>query len=123
MDAGIPMNFLPIATTCLVVKTNDPENNSEEIDLDPCADEETPNQKQPQYQGSVCVMVTTNNIQSANNSSATKVLNSISFGIMSPKSYLACIDAASRASMAVTAFMRLVIEQKCTRESMTLWNN
>lgn len=54
MDAGIPMNFLPIATTCLVVKTNDPENNSEEIDLDPCADEETPNQKQPQYQGSVC---------------------------------------------------------------------
>jgi ribonuclease PH len=42
---------------------------------------------------------------------------------MSLESLLKCLEAASRASPAVVAFLRLAVEQKVTRQSQTLFSS
>lgn len=105
MDAGISMRSIPVSTTLLVKHSG----ISSELRLDPTAEEEI---------GTDCaatIFVTDN----ANYG----VVSCLTSGIISQDSYLSCIEASSRASKAVIAFMRLAIEQKVTREVQTLWSS
>ena len=105
MDAGVQMNSLPIATTCLVPTNGD---SSAEIRFDPTAEEES----SEEYSA----------IVSATDSVREGVIASITFGSFQLDSFLACVEGASRASKAVVAFMRIAMEQKVTREAKTLWS-
>lgn len=128
LDAGIQMTSIPIATTCLLdwntaaSVTNDNDNDddlksssSQLLKLDPVAEEELSDNC------SVIVLVT-DSVQSQQKED-DGIISSITLGTFTPDSYLSCITAASKASQAVLAFMRLAIEQKCIRESQTLWSN
>lgn len=115
MDAGIMMRSLPIATTCVI-------SNNSIIKLDPTADEELED-------GSASVvLVTESNINAAapmiKDGGNANLIGSTTFGLCTtPEKFLACVEAASRASSAVVAFMRLALEQKLERESVTLWSD
>mmetsp|Transcript_12802 Transcript_12802/g.19385 ORF Transcript_12802/g.19385 Transcript_12802/m.19385 type:complete len:253 (+) Transcript_12802:143-901(+) len=113
MDAGLMMRSLPIATTCVI-------SNNSIIKLDPTADEELED-------GSASVvLVTESNINAAppKDGANANLIGSTTFGLCTtPEKFLACVEAASRASSAVVAFMRLVLEQKLERESVTLWSD
>ena len=105
MDAGIEMNSLPIGTTCLV-KTN--ADGVNDMKFDPCADDES----SKDYS---VIVIATDSVREG-------VIASMTLGDFQLNSYLSCIEAASRASKAVQAFMRIAIEQKVTREAKTLWS-
>eukprot|EP00560_Eucampia_antarctica_P006068 CAMPEP_0197824876 /NCGR_PEP_ID=MMETSP1437-20131217/2079_1 /TAXON_ID=49252 ORGANISM="Eucampia antarctica, Strain CCMP1452" /NCGR_SAMPLE_ID=MMETSP1437 /ASSEMBLY_ACC=CAM_ASM_001096 /LENGTH=274 /DNA_ID=CAMNT_0043424679 /DNA_START=3 /DNA_END=827 /DNA_ORIENTATION=- len=138
LDTGIiAMKSMPIASTILLLPSHPPNNNtndnnnnnnSQSLCLDPVAEEES------SAESSAVVLVTTTNNNNNNNNndnnnnnkqqSNTNVVASMTFGPLSSlESYLACIEAASRTSQAVVAFIRLAMEQKVTREAQTLWSN
>lgn len=114
MDAGIMMRSLPIATTCVI-------SDNSIIKLDPTADEETED-------GSASVVLVTESnvtVTSSNKGGGNaNLVGSTTFGLCTtPEKFLACVEAASRASSAVVAFMRLAMEQKLQREAVTLWSD
>mmetsp|Transcript_4991 Transcript_4991/g.6449 ORF Transcript_4991/g.6449 Transcript_4991/m.6449 type:complete len:245 (+) Transcript_4991:225-959(+) len=106
MDAGIEMKSVPIGTTCLV-KSNG-SDNYDEIIFDPSAKNESSEDH------SVIILAT--------DSVREGVIASMNFGNFQLNNFLACVEGSSRASKAVLAFMRIVIEQKVTREAKTLWS-
>jgi ribonuclease PH len=106
LDAGIHMNSLPIGTTCLVPINGDLVT---EIRFDPTAEEES------SEEFSVIVLST--------DSVRDGVIASITFGSFQLDSFLACIERSKRAGKAITTFMRIVMEQKSTREAKTLWSS
>lgn len=97
MDAGISMKRLPLATTISI-------SQEEELLLDPIQEEEQ----------TTMTLITSN-------SEPDRLLGSTGMGKLSLDRLLACQEAASRASPAVLAFLRLAVEQKVTRQSKTLW--
>lgn len=99
MDAGISMNFLPTAVTCHV-------SSNGGFRLDPTAQEETTD--------GVLVLVF----------ASQSLLGSYTVAPcrQSTQTFLDCCQEAVRAVPAVQAFWRLVMEQKATRESQTLWS-
>jgi exosome complex component RRP46 len=105
LDAGIQMKSLPIATTCLV-PTNG--SSSEEIKLDPTAEEES-------SEDYSAIIMSTDSVREG-------VIATITSGSFHLDSFLSCVEGSSRASKAVVAFMRIAIEQKVTREAKTLWS-
>lgn len=116
MDAGIEMTLLPTAVTCLVVTNdNDHGNGSHDpldasgfsIRLDPSADEE-------QTSGGTVVLITSDDKLLACHTSHLEA---------SIEAVLQCCTVAFRARPAITAFWRMVVEQKATRESQTLWSS
>ena len=106
MDAGIHLTSLPIATTCLI--TYIPDAKSELIKLDPTNEEE-------QLEDASIIVLVTDSVQKDG------VIASTVHGCLKTQTYLACIEAASRASAAVIGFIRIAIEQKLNREHATLW--
>jgi ribonuclease PH len=116
MDAGVRMNQIPIGTTCLV----NCSDSSENILFDPTAEEES----NDEY--AAIILATTDKDDDDNedyNSSAARVISSLTFGQFQLESFLACIESSERASKAMLAFMRVVQEQKVVRESKTLWSS
>lgn len=102
MDAGIVMKFLPLAITCLL-------STDGSIQLDPSASEE-------RTDGAATIVIISD--------SQDKILGCHSTGLShSMDTILQCCAVAERASSALTAFWRLVIEQKATREAKTLWSS
>jgi exosome complex component RRP46 len=99
MDAGICMKRLPLATTISLTKDGD-------ILLDPTLEEE-------QTQTSVTLVSSSTN--------PDLVLASAGSGRLTFDRLLAVQEAASRTNPAVLAFLRLAIEQKVERQSLTLW--
>jgi exosome complex component RRP46 len=111
MDGCIEMKLLPTAVTCRIMKNT---NEDGYIQLDPNAEEE-------QEADAVIVVVLPNHATAdrcfmlgcfttaSMNQSVDKILN--------------CCRTAARAVPAVQAFLRLVVEQKVTRESQTLWSS
>lgn len=97
MDAGIDMVSLPVATTCVV--------DDGPVRLDPTRDEE-------KSAGTIVIASET----------PGKVLGCHTNGIQTDMTkILQCCRVAEKAVPAVTAFWRLAIEQRTTRESQTLW--
>ena len=105
IDAGVEMNSLPIGTTCLV-KVN--ADDADDLKLDPCADDES-------NQDYSVIILATDNVREG-------VIATSTLGSFQLSSFLSCVEAASRASKAVLAFIRIAIEQKVTREAKTLWS-
>ena len=105
LDAGIQMKSLPIATTCLVPTNGD---SSTEIRFDPTAEEESSDEY-------AAIVLATDSVKEG-------VIASITFGSLQLDSFLSSVEGASRASKAVVAFMRIVMEQKVNREAKTLWS-
>jgi ribonuclease PH len=108
MDAGVDLLYLPVATTCLVSSQGiivlDPTQSEEEEDKDT----------------SIIVLVT--DPRNGNQKHDT-VLGTYTVGPgTSLDQLLPCIQIATKASTAITTFLRLAIEQKVTRESKTLWS-
>ena len=103
LDAGIQMNSLPVATTCLV-----PTNGSSvvEIKFDPTSEEES-------SEDYSAIIVSTDSVKEG-------VIATVTSGSFHLDSFLSCVEVASRASKAVVAFMRIATEQKVTREAQTL---
>lgn len=106
MDAGIQMKSLSIATTCLVPINGDIINNP--IRFDPTAEEES----MDDYS---VIVVATDTVKEG-------IVTSMTFGSFQLDSFLACMEGALRASKAVSAFMRIAMEQKIKREARTLWS-
>jgi exosome complex component RRP46 len=104
LDAGIAMLSLPVATTCLL-------SNSSPLRLDPTAEEEENDE------ASVIILVNDSIKRDELLGCQTKGAS------MSLESLLKCLEAASRASPAVVAFLRLAVEQKVTRQSQTLFSS
>ena len=102
MDAGICMKRLPLATTISLSQADEEEL----LLLDPNREEE---QRQPSL-----TLVTSN-------AEPDRLLGAMGDGKFSLERLLACQEAASRASPAVLAFLRLAVEQKVMRQSKTLW--
>ena len=109
LDAGIQMNSLPIATTCMVPRNVNGNRISQDIKFDPTLEEEA----NEEYSA---VILSTDSVRDG-------VIASITSGTFQLDSYLSCVEGASRASKAVVAFMRIAIEQKVTREAKTLWSS
>ena len=105
MDAGICMKRLPLATT-ISMRSQDQDEDDELLLLDPNREEE---QRQP------TLTLITSNVE------PDLVLGTMGDGKISLEQILACQEAASRASPAVLAFLRLAVEQKVMRQSKTLW--
>jgi len=104
MDAGIVMKTLPVGVTCLLAA-------DETIQLDPSAQEE-----QAEGAGVIVLVSESNNLD--------MILGCHTQGIQNTMDkILQCSSVAERAAPAVTAFWRLAIEQKVTRESKTLWSS
>ena len=114
MDAGVDLISLPVATTCLVGKSDHggaKNKKSSSILLDPITSEE-------QEEGSSVVVL----VNESHN--PDKILGSHTVGTtLSIDQLLTCLQVASKASPAVIAFWRLAIEQKVARESETLWQS
>lgn len=105
LDAGIQMNQLPVATAFCF--GDDGGNNGDSaIRLDPTEEEE---------KGMSCSLTLVNS-----NTAPDRLLGSYG-GKASLEKLLECQEAASRASPAVVAFLRLAIEQKVTRQSQTVF--
>ena len=115
LDAGIHMKSMPIATTCLLNWNIDQveDDLTYTIHLDPIADEEV--------MDNVSVIVLVTETKNSKKDEDDGIISSVTLGSMTPESFLSCISAANKASQAVLAFIRLAIEQKCVRESKTLW--
>lgn len=107
LDAGIQMKSIPIATTCLLDWSAETKNC---LKLDPVASEEL-------HEDSSVVVLVTDSVHGEKG-----IISSVTTGPSNPDMFLSCISASAKASKAVVAFMRLAIEQKCHRESQTLWN-
>jgi len=128
MDTGnVPMKLLPTAVTCLCRRPTSgsaSEGGSTSIQLDPTAEQER--------SGEMCVVLAVGPAAadgSAGNKNGDKMLvlasHTYSYGSSSALSlerFLECCELAYRASPAITAFWRLVVDQKATRESQTLWS-
>jgi ribonuclease PH len=111
LDAGIDLLYVPVATTCLV-DSNSPYSS---IVLDPTSTEE-----EEDKDTSVVVLV---NDPSTDHDGHDKVLGTYTIGPgISLDELLSCVQIANKASPAVTAFVRLAMEQKIIRESKTLWS-
>ena len=117
MDAGIQMKQLPIATTFLVLPTEQVDNLDPLISilLDPTADEEI------QENCGTVIIVTGWNGEDGRDILSTYTNNFAAAGVL-PKHYLTCIEVSSKASATTVNFMRMVIKQKVERESHTLWS-
>lgn len=124
LDAGVVMRSLPVGTTCLVGPFFRRENNSDadrndgsadSLRLDPTSEEEELIQTTDDSGYAVVVLVT-------DSTQPNGVVTAVTFGSLTLESFLSCVEAASRASQAVVAFMRLAVEQKVTREAQTLWS-
>jgi exosome complex component RRP46 len=116
MDAGVELLYLPVATTCLVHDTLDPQSASSSsssnsaIYLDPSGAEEE--------EGNTSILVLVNETTQPD-----KILGSHTIGHGLPlDKMLACVQVAAKACPAILAFWRLAVEQKVTRESQTLWS-
>eukprot|EP00566_Odontella_aurita_P017073 CAMPEP_0113578052 /NCGR_PEP_ID=MMETSP0015_2-20120614/29243_1 /TAXON_ID=2838 /ORGANISM="Odontella" /LENGTH=269 /DNA_ID=CAMNT_0000481767 /DNA_START=14 /DNA_END=826 /DNA_ORIENTATION=- /assembly_acc=CAM_ASM_000160 len=109
LDAGIEMNGVPAATTCLVLRSGG-GGGDDDLRLDPTSEEEGA------AEAAVSVVVT-------DNVNEGQVLTTITFGNLKVASLLSCVEGATRAGKAVVAFMRLAVEQKVTREAQTLWSS
>jgi ribonuclease PH len=96
MDAGIAMYKLPIATTMVI--------DNDGLCLDPSLDEE---------RQTMATLVT-------NNLNADQVVACVGTKL-SLEQLLQCQEAASRATPAVVAFLRLAIEQKVQRQAKTVF--
>jgi len=105
LDAGIQMKSLPIGTTCLVSSNG---NASDEIKYDPTAEEES-------NEDYSTIIMSTDSVREG-------VIATITSGSFQLDSFLSCVEGASRASKAVSAFMRIAMEQKVKREAKTLWS-
>ncbi|GKY96527.1 exosome component 5 [Mayamaea pseudoterrestris] len=105
LDAGVELHFLPTASTCLIHNEESNDHVNATISLDPTAMEE-------QSAGTLVVVTTPD----------SKVLAThTSFVNESVGTLLQCCAMACRAGPAIIAFWRLVLEQKATREDLTLW--
>ena len=109
MDAGISMTRLPLATTIALSVSRDNGNNDEAVLL------LDPNEEEEQHQTSLTLI--TSSLE------PDCMLGSICEGKLSLERLLSCQEAASRATPAVLAFLRLAIEQKVMRQSQTLWTD
>lgn len=109
MDAGIPMLSLPIATTCIL------KSSTNEIAIDPTSEEESTINSNNTTMISVLVI----------DSIKLGLICTMSFGTISSSTlFLNALDISINASTkAILAFMKMVIEQKCKRESLTLWSS
>ena len=150
LDAGIAMNYVPIATTSLV-------SNLAVVTLDPTSEEETKkhlnhssdnaasivllvtrtdpanhNNNKEHISGAVVASMTTPIPSTSRRTAASNTSNdqtnanaytNNSNQLMSQQAYLACVEASFRASKAVLEFMRLAMEQKVNREAQTLFVN
>jgi ribonuclease PH len=114
MDAGIAMQSLPVAVTCLLTReenTTVDAPNSKSIQLDPSADEENA------VGAGMVVLV-------SDSTNPLKILGCQTAGVsMNTDTLLQCCSVTEKACPAVTAFWRLALEQKATRESKTLWSS
>jgi ribonuclease PH len=118
MDAGIAMQSLPVAVTCLLTREENTTvdapsttGNSKSIQLDPSADEENA------VGAGIVVLV-------SDSTNPLKILGCQTAGIsMNTDTLLQCCSVTEKACPAVTAFWRLAMEQKATRESKTLWSS
>lgn len=108
MDAGIAMTRMPLATSVAlsVSGAHGGDDDDAVLLLDP-------NEEEEQHQTSLTLI--TSNLE------PDCLLGSMCEGKLSLERLLACQEAASRATPAVLAFMRLAIEQKVIRQSQTLW--
>ena len=107
MDAGISMTRLPMAITMALSVSRDHGDDDEAVLL------LDPNEEEEQHQTSLTLI--TSSLE------PDCMLGSICEGKMSLERLLACQEAASRATPAVLAFLRLAIEQKVMRQTQTLW--
>lgn len=113
MDAGVAMKALPVAVTCLLPPTENTTDNDnpKKIHLDPCASEENA------VGAGLVVLV-------SDSTNPLKILGCQSAGVrMSTDTLLQCCSVTEKANPAVTAFWRLAMEQKATREAKTLWSS
>jgi ribonuclease PH len=113
MDAGIAMQSLPVAVTCLLTREENTtaDINSKSIQLDPSADEENA------VGAGIVVLV-------SDSTNPLQILGCQTAGIsMNTDTLLQCCSVTEKACPAVTAFWRLAMEQKATRESKTLWSS
>jgi ribonuclease PH len=115
MDAGIAMQSLPVAVTCLLPReentTSSGSSGSKNIQLDPSADEENA------VGAGIVVLV-------SDSTNPLKILGCQTAGVcMNTETLLQCCSVTEKACPAVTAFWRLAMEQKATRESKTLWSS
>jgi ribonuclease PH len=113
MDAGIAMQSLPVAVTCLLTREENTtvDANAKSIQLDPSADEENA------VGAGLVVLV-------SDSTNPLKILGCQTAGIsMNTDTLLQCCSVTEKACPAVTAFWRLALEQKATRESKTLWSS
>jgi ribonuclease PH len=114
MDAGIAMQSLPVAVTCLLTReenTTVDAPNTKSIQLDPSADEENA------VGAGIVVLV-------SDSTNPLKILGCQTAGVsMNTDTLLQCCSVTEKACPAVTAFWRLALEQKATRESKTLWSS
>ena len=109
MDAGIRMKSLSVATTCMVPMNATSKNFKDgDILFDPTSEEES----KEDYS---VVVLATDSVQEG-------VIASMTFGSFQLVPFLSCIEGASRAGKAITAFARIAMEQKATREAKTLWS-
>ena len=118
MDAGVELLYLPVATTCLVMTMTENSTNGKHM-LDPTlAEEEQENAAQ------IVLVTDPNSNQKGQKQQDSQILacHTIGSNTASIEQLLSCIPLAARASPAVTAFWRLAVEQKVTRESQTLWS-
>jgi ribonuclease PH len=108
MTAGVDLLYTPVGTTCLVEENN---GKNPTILLDPTAQEERADRD-----SSLLVMVC-----NANNVDKLLACHTVGPGI-DIDTILKCQKIASKATPAISAFWRLVLEQKVTREAQTLWS-
>jgi ribonuclease PH len=107
-DAGIDVKFLPTAVTCYVTPNRT-------IRLDPSADEE---------QAAQAVLVLVLHPKSVSSSDPLLLgCHTTSAMKLTTQQVLQCVTVAAKAVPAITAFWRLVVEQKVTREAQTLWSS
>lgn len=114
MDAGICMTRMPLATTIAVVGTTDEEQTTRLL-LDPSLEEE-----EDDDQTSMTLITSNTEKDKLLGSVVTNAGGGTGAKLLSLEQLLACQEAASRASPAVLAFLRLAMEQKVTRQSKTI---
>lgn len=101
MDAGLALDFVPTAVTCLVTDGG--------ISLDPCAEEEA---------AAGSAVIVTSNAPKAN------IVGCFTSGVQcSIDDWLQCTALAQQTRPALEAFWRLALEQKVKREAVTLWSS
>jgi len=130
MDAGLKLSYLPTAVTCRILNgtsisvTNTSSSSSSRcIQLDPSAEEE-----EDDNGGGTIVLFTNGSIgsdQETNTNNKGTILACHTSGNvhLSIPVLLHCCAAADQVRPALVAFWRLVLEQKVTRETQTLWSS